>query len=232
VIELRQVQKHYAAGLMRASVLRGIDLSIRNGEFVALLGPSGCGKSTLLSILGLLLKPTSGEYLFEGKDVTGLRDVELSRLRNEHIGFIFQLFHLIPRVSVLDNVLLPTLYAHSFPHDAKKRAIARLESLGLGDRLGFIPEALSGGQQQRVAIARALMNRPALILADEPTGNLDHTASQEVMQAIAQLHIDGTTVVLVTHDLTVASFAHRVVRLGDGVLVDDLPRSERPRSES
>lgn len=221
MIELSGIEKTYTTEGTATAVLKGIDLSIEQGEFVAIMGPSGAGKTTLMNILGLLDSPTGGRYLFQGQDVTQLSDKSLSLLRNQRIGFVFQLFHLLDRLTALDNVLLPLLYSESYPKDAKKRALALLQRVGLGDRVSFKPNALSGGQQQRVAIARALINDPALILADEPTGNLDSAMGREILGLLQELHGEGRTIVLITHDRSVAACAKRLVELADGRVVSD-----------
>ncbi len=221
MIQLQKIEKTYQAGGVETPVLRGIDLTIEQGEYVALMGPSGTGKSTLMNVLGLLDSASGGRYLFDGEDVTDLGDRALSRLRNQRIGFVFQLFHLLPRISALDNVLLPLLYSPHYPKDAKERGKGLLEQVGLGDRVKYKPYALSGGQQQRVAIARALINEPALILADEPTGNLDQKAGAEILDLFDQLHAQGRTLILVTHDPAVAARAKRIVALRDGTVESD-----------
>ncbi len=221
MIELKGIEKTYLTGGIETPVLRGIDLSIGEGEYVALMGPSGTGKSTLMNVLGLLDSASSGQYLFGGEDVTHLGDRALSRIRNQKIGFVFQLFHLLQRISALDNVLLPLLYSPRYPKDAKERGKALLGQVGLEDRVKYKPYALSGGQQQRVAIARALINEPALILADEPTGNLDQKAGAEILDLFDTLHGQGRTIVLVTHDPAVAARAKRVVTLHDGTIASD-----------
>jgi putative ABC transport system ATP-binding protein len=221
MIELRSLEKTYRTGGVDTPVLHGIDLTIEEGEFVALMGPSGTGKSTLMNILGLLDRPTGGTYTLAGQDLTTLDDDQLSAIRNRRIGFVFQLFNLLPRVSVLHNVLLPFLYTEPYPSDAKERAQGLLKSVGLGERMHFKPNALSGGQQQRVAIARALVNEPALILADEPTGNLDSTASKEILEIFDRIHALGRTLVMVTHEADVAAHASRVITLKDGRVASD-----------
>ncbi len=197
-------------------VLRGIDFEVKEGDFIAIMGPSGEGKTTLMNIMGCLDRPTSGTYLFDGKDVLSLSDKELSKLRNRKIGFIFQQFHLIPWATALENVLLPLVYRDGIKKEHVERAKALLGRLGLGERLNFKPNELSGGQQQRVAIARALIGDPRLILADEPTGNLDADASLEVMRIFSELNRDGITIVMTTHDPETAKFAKtvRVLRHG------------------
>jgi putative ABC transport system ATP-binding protein len=221
MIELRGLEKTYHTGGVDTPVLHGIDLTIEEGEFVALMGPSGTGKSTLMNILGLLDHPTGGTYRLGGQDLTSLDDNALSAIRNRRLGFVFQLFHLLPRVSVLQNVLLPFLYTEPYPPDAKDRAVALLQSVGLGERMNFKPNTLSGGQQQRVAIARALVNEPAVILADEPTGNLDSVSTQEILEIFDKIHQQGRTIVLVTHEPDVAAHASRVVTLKDGTVASD-----------
>ena len=221
MIELSGIQKTYHTGGVETPVLHGIDLTIEEGEFVALMGPSGTGKSTLMNILGLLDRPTAGKYALGGVDLTGLDDNQLSAIRNWRLGFVFQLFHLLPRVSVLQNVLLPFLYTDPYPPDAKERAVHILQSVGLGNRIHFKPNTLSGGQQQRVAIARALINEPAFILADEPTGNLDSVATGEILEIFDRIHKQGRTIVMVTHEPDVAAHAERVVTLKDGRVASD-----------
>jgi putative ABC transport system ATP-binding protein len=221
MIELRGLEKTYHTGGVDTPVLHGIDLTIEEGEFVALMGPSGTGKSTLMNILGLLDRPTGGTYRLAGQDLTSLDDNALSAIRNRRLGFVFQLFHLLPRVSVLQNVLLPFLYTDPYPPDARDRAVALLQSVGLGERMNFKPNTLSGGQQQRVAIARALVNEPAVILADEPTGNLDSVSTNEILEIFDKIHQQGRTIVLVTHEPDVAAHASRVVTLKDGTVASD-----------
>ena len=227
MIELRGVEKTYFSDQGATPVLREISLSIAQGEFVAIVGSSGTGKTTLMSILGCLDRPTAGAYRFEGRDVTNLSDQELSRLRNRRIGFVFQLFHLLDRLSVLDNVLLPLLYTNPYPADARRRGETLLRSVGLAERTAFRPTMLSGGQQQRVAIARALINDPALVLADEPTGNLDRKAGSEILELFHDLHSRGRTIVLITHDSHVAMCAERIVTLVEGRVASDERPSER-----
>lgn len=221
MIALAGIEKTYTTEGTLTPVLKGIDLAVEDGEFVAIMGASGAGKTTLMNILGLLDSATAGSYRFEGQDITHLPDTALSRIRNHRIGFVFQLFHLLDRLTVLDNVLLPLLYSEQYPRDAKARAQHLIESVGLGDRISYKPTALSGGQQQRVAIARALMNDPALILADEPTGNLDASTGKEILALLQKLHTGGRTIVLITHDPSVAACAERLVRLADGRVAGD-----------
>jgi putative ABC transport system ATP-binding protein len=225
MIELRGLEKTYHTGGVDTPVLHGIDLDIEEGEFVALMGPSGTGKSTLMNILGCLDRATGGTYTLAGQDLTALDDNQLSAIRNRRLGFVFQLFHLLPRVSVLQNVLLPFLYTDPYPSDAKERAVALLKTVGLEDRMAFKPNALSGGQQQRVAIARALVNEPALLMADEPTGNLDSVASKEILDIFDRIHAQGRTIIMVTHETDVAAHASRVITLKDGRVASDVRRN-------
>jgi len=219
VIIMRDIRKVYKTGREEVEVLKGINLEVKRGEFLAIMGPSGAGKSTLMNIMGCLDKPTSGSYLLDGVEVTGLSDNELSVIRNRKIGFIFQSFHLIPWASAVENVLLPLVYGDGVKKEDVERAKSLLGRLGLGDRVDFKPSELSGGQQQRVAIARALITEPAIILADEPTGNLDSKAGREVMEIFTELNGEGRTVVVITHDQEVASYAGRTKLLKDGVFV-------------
>ena len=221
LIELRDVAKTFTPGGEVVRALRGVSLNIETGEFLALIGPSGSGKSTLMHLIGLLDRPTSGTYLFEGEDVSRLSRTGLAVLRNRKIGFVFQGFHLLPRQSAWENVTLPMLYAGTSAAERRKRALDLLGRVGLADRIKHRPNELSGGQQQRVAIARALANDPRLLLADEPTGNLDTATGTEVLSQFRQLHAAGQTIVLVTHDPTVAETAERVVTLRDGLIVSD-----------
>jgi len=222
MIQMHSLVKRYGEGETVVEALAGIDLTIEEGEFVAIVGPSGCGKSTLMNIAGLLDQPTSGQYLLDGEDVSALGDEELSRLRNAKIGFVFQSFILLPRTTALENVQMPTMYAHQ-PVDGARRARKLLEDVGLGDRTHHMPTELSGGQQQRVAIARSLISDPAIILADEPTGALDRRAGLEVTAIFQRLHRQGRTIVMVTHDLELAAHAHQIVTLQDGAIVSDEP---------
>jgi putative ABC transport system ATP-binding protein len=216
--ELENIVKTYKQAGRNIEVLKGISLSIDSGEFIALQGPSGSGKSTLMHILGLLDRPSRGRYFLGQKDVSALSDNALSAIRNRTVGFIFQTFYLIPYVSAVENVMLPGLYSRTGARELRHRAEQILDQLGLGDRMHFRPSQLSGGQQQRVAMARALVNDPQLLLADEPTGQLDARTSGEIMRLISEIHEQGRTVVLVTHDDEIASYARRRIRLSDGLI--------------
>jgi len=219
IIEAHNLSKVYRKGSLEVPALRRATFTVKRGEFVAIMGPSGSGKSTLLYLLGCLVRPTEGIYLLEGRDVTKLSARELARVRNRYVGFVFQAYHLLPGLSALRNVELPALYAGSDRGERRRRARALLERVGLGERLHHLPAELSGGEAQRVAIARALMNDPTLILADEPTGNLDSATGNEIMALLAELSHEGRTVVLVTHDADLARrWADRVLHIFDGVL--------------
>ena len=219
LIRLEGMTKTYQQGELTVEVLKGIDLQIAAGEFVALQGPSGSGKSTLMHLLGLLDRPSAGRYFLQAEDVAGLDDDRLSELRNRLIGFLFQTFYLVPYLSALENVVLPGLYSPGSARHLRRRAEELLVQVGLGDRLHFKPNQLSGGQQQRVALARALVNDPQVLLADEPTGQLDSATSAEIMELIAGIHRQGRTVILVTHDASTAAFAGRSIFLLDGRVV-------------
>lgn len=216
MIELSAIRKTYRQGGNDIRALDGIDLHIAPGEFVAIMGPSGSGKSTLLNVLGALDRPDSGRYRLAEDEISALDDDAASAVRNRRIGFVFQSFHLLPRLTVLENVLLPQRYARDADPEAAGRALALLERIGLGERTGHLPGQLSGGQLQRAAIARALLNRPALLLADEPTGNLDSKSAADVMALLKELHAGGQTLVLVTHDPDIAAGAQRTIHLRDG----------------
>jgi len=216
MIEFKDVTKSFQSGSIRTDVLNGLTFKVEKGEFAAIMAPSGTGKTTLLNILGCLMKVSSGSYLFEGIDIETLNDDNLSEIRNKEMGFVFQTFNLLERTSALDNVLLPLIYADTYPADAKQRAVKLLESVGLGQRIHYKPSELSGGQQQRHAIARALVNEPSIILADEPTGNLDSASAKEIMEIFKSLHNQGSTIVVVTHDLSVARQAGRIIFLKNG----------------
>jgi putative ABC transport system ATP-binding protein len=224
LIEIADLTKVYGKGEIAVNALRGIDVLVQRGEFVAIMGPSGSGKSTLMNILGCLDRPTSGLYVLDGEDVSRLSKDRLAGVRNKKIGFIFQSYNLLPRLTAVKNVMLPTLYnghAHLSDRERYQRAVAVLASVGLGDRIHHRPNELSGGQQQRVAVARALINNPSIILADEPTGNLDTRASGEIMELLHKLHGEGATIVMVTHALDIAEHAQRVIYLIDGKIVSD-----------
>ena len=226
LIKLQDIGKRYVIGSEEIFALRGVDLEIYKGEFVALMGPSGSGKSTLMNILGCLDTPTKGTYILNGTDVSNLNNNELAEIRNKEIGFVFQTFNLLPRSSSLENVALPLVYAGIAKEARTKRAIETLESVGLGNRMYHKPNELSGGQRQRVAVARALVNNPAIILADEPTGNLDTKTSIEIMGLIEEIHQKGNTIILVTHEEDIAKHAHRIVRMRDGAIESDEQNKE------
>jgi len=219
MIQLDNITKIYRMGKVEVPALRGIDLTINQGEMVALVGVSGSGKSTLMNIIGFLDKPTTGKYMLEGVDVSYLNDNKLAELRNKKVGFVFQTFNLLPRVSALSNVELPLIYSGG--GGRRKSSLEALERVGLGARAAHKPTELSGGEQQRVAIARALVNQPSLILADEPTGNLDSSATTEIIRIFCQLHQEGITVILVTHEMAVATQTQRIIRLLDGKIISD-----------
>ncbi len=218
---MEEVRKTFRMGEDAVDVLKGIDLEVVPGEFAAIMGSSGSGKSTLMNLIGCLDVPTSGRYLLAGREVLGLEDDDLSELRNTHIGFVFQSFHLLPYATVLENVLLPTLYREKAMDRAEERAAEILRLIGLEARMHFRPNRLSGGEQQRVAISRALMNDPELLLADEPTGQLDSRTAGEIMGILARMNERGKTVIVVTHDPVIAACAKRIIRIKDGVIVDE-----------
>jgi len=230
VIEVEDVHKYYDLGETKVHALRGVDLKIEPGEFVAIMGSSGSGKSTFMNMLGCLDKPSSGKYVLEGTDVSKLDKKALAAIRNKKLGFVFQGFNLLARTTAMENVELPTLYAHMQKEDRLERAKEMLKLVGLGERLDHFPSQLSGGQQQRVAIARALVNKPAILLADEPTGNLDSRTSVEIMQIFQELNDRGLTVIVVTHEPDIAQFAKRIVVFRDGKIRHDDPVRNRPRA--
>ena len=225
LITISNIKRDFQLGSETINVLKGIDLQIDKGEYVALMGPSGSGKSTLMNILGCLDTPTSGSYILNGKDVSQMVDDELAEIRNKEIGFVFQTFNLLPRTTALDNVALPMIYAGYSKTERNVRAKEVLTQVGLQDRMDHQPNQLSGGQRQRVAVARALVNHPSIILADEPTGNLDSKTSVEIMKLFGEIHANGNTVILVTHEEDIAAHAHRVIRLRDGLIESDSKNS-------
>ncbi|MGD0198917.1 MAG: ABC transporter ATP-binding protein [Solirubrobacteraceae bacterium] len=221
IVALRHISKIYATGEAEVHAVRDISLTIERGDFVAIMGASGSGKSTMMNIIGCLDVPTSGWYWLDGVDVRGLDEVQLSIVRSRKIGFVFQAYNLIPRTTALANVELPLAYAGVHRHDRRQRALDALEAVGLADRTRHLPSEMSGGQQQRVAVARAIVTNPAMILADEPTGNLDSTAAEDVMRIMSRLNAEGRTVVLITHEADIAEFAKRVIRFRDGQIIED-----------
>lgn len=221
ILQLENIRKSYYLGKQELPVLKGITLDIFKNEYVALMGPSGSGKSTLMNILGCLDSPTGGKYILNGKDVSRMPDDDLAEVRNKEIGFVFQQFNLLPRLTAAENVALPLIYSGVSKKERIERAAAVLNKVKLDDRMHHKPNELSGGQCQRVAIARALINNPAIILADEPTGNLDSKTSYEIMDILGKIHADGNTVILVTHEEDISHFAHRLIRLRDGSVESD-----------
>ena len=222
VISINDLKKTYIMGVEQVHALKSITLDVQKNEYMALMGPSGSGKSTLMNLLGCLDTPTSGNYYLNGQNVSIMSDSELAEIRNKEIGFVFQTFNLLPRLSTLDNVALPLVYAGMSKSERDDRAVEVLESVGLGDRITHKPNELSGGQRQRVAIARALVNDPAIILADEPTGNLDTKTSIEIMEIFERIHENGNTIIVVTHEPDIAEHCHRIVRLRDGLVESDV----------
>ncbi|MBU3202275.1 ABC transporter ATP-binding protein [Clostridium estertheticum] len=227
MIEVKDVLKRYITGDIDFTALKSVSLKIEKGEFTAIMGPSGSGKSTFMNILGCLDRMDGGTYFLNGLDVSNLYDNQLALIRNKEIGFVFQAFNLLPRISVLENVMLPMLYAGVSAKERKDRALIALEKVGLSDRIKHRPNEISGGQKQRVAIARAMVNNPAVIMADEPTGNLDTKSSIEIMKIFQKLNADGATILMVTHEDDIAKCAKRIVRFLDGKIVDDYPVSGR-----
>ncbi len=226
IIKLENIRKSYIMGKQELQVLKGISLEIFKNEYVALMGPSGSGKSTLMNLLGCLDSPTSGRYILNGKDVSKTTDDDLAEVRNKEIGFVFQQFNLLPRLTAAENVALPLIYNGSKKKIRNEHSLEMLDRVGLSDRSHHKPNELSGGQNQRVAIARALVNNPSIILADEPTGNLDSKTSVEIMKIFDKIHSEGNTVILVTHEEDIARYAHRIIRLKDGLIESDNLRQE------
>lgn len=226
IIQLEGIRRDFQMGTHTVKVLKGIDLTIEQNEYVALMGPSGSGKSTLMNLLGCLDTPTAGKYHLNNQDVSSLTDNELADIRNKEIGFVFQTFNLLPRQTALDNTALPLVYAGVNKTTRREKASVVLNHVGLGDRMDHQPSQLSGGQRQRVAVARALVNNPSLILADEPTGNLDSKTSVEIMRLFDEIHAQGNTIVLVTHEEDIAQHAHRIIRLRDGMIEKDERREK------
>ena len=227
MIQLRDITKVYNRGKLKVKVLKGVSLSIKKGEYVSIMAPSGAGKSTLMNIIGCLDTPTSGTYFLDNDEISGLNDSRLSAIRNRKIGFIFQAYNLLSGVNAISNVVLPLIYRNKYPPDAGERAEKMLKLVGLEDRLAHSPAELSGGEQQRVAIARALICEPSVLLADEPTGNLDSNSGKEILSTFDQLHQTGKTIVLVTHDQNAANHAKRIIRMRDGLITEDTS-SETP----
>ncbi|MBF90796.1 MAG: macrolide ABC transporter ATP-binding protein [Flavobacteriales bacterium] len=227
IIEVKNLARHFRVGSELIKAIKQIDLSIQQNEFVALMGQSGSGKSTLMNILGCLDTPTDGTYTLNNHQVSELRDNDLAEIRNKEIGFVFQTFNLLPRSTALENVMLPLVYAGISKEEREERALTALDKVGLADRVNHRPNELSGGQRQRVAVARALVNNPSIILADEPTGNLDSATSIEIMALFQDIHKNGNTVITVTHEENIAQYAHRIVRLKDGEVESD-ERNQNP----
>ena len=227
IIEVKNLARHFSVGSELIKAIKQIDLSIHQNEFVALMGQSGSGKSTLMNILGCLDTPTDGSYTLNNHQVSELKDNDLAEIRNKEIGFVFQTFNLLPRSTALENVMLPLVYAGISNEDREKRALIALDKVGLADRVNHRPNELSGGQRQRVAVARALVNNPSIILADEPTGNLDSATSIEIMALFQEIHKNGNTVIIVTHEEDIAQYTHRIVRLKDGEVESD-ERNQNP----
>jgi putative ABC transport system ATP-binding protein len=232
LIEIRDIRKIYVMGTTEVHALAGVSVEIRPGEYVAVMGPSGSGKSTLMNVIGCLDTPTSGSYKLRGTEIREREDDELARIRNQEIGFIFQTFNLLPRADALHNVELPLIYAGRPARERRERAKAMLDLVGLGDRMHHRPNELSGGQRQRVAIGRALVNNPSIVLADEPTGNLDSKTGTEIMALLHEIHRRGNTVILVTHEEDVAAHAERIIRLRDGLIESDRSGAPRPPAQA
>ena len=229
VINLDKIVKNYYIGSITVEALRSVDIDIKTNEYVAIMGPSGSGKSTLMNLIGALDTPTSGEYILNGTDVSKMDDNRLAEIRNQEIGFIFQTFNLLPRYTALENVMLPLIYAGVSKAERAQRATTTLGEVGLGDRMDHKPNELSGGQRQRVAVARALVNDPSIILADEPTGNLDSKTSVDIMKLFGHIHKRGNTIILVTHEEDIAQYAHRIIRLLDGE-IDRIEINKNPKT--
>lgn len=231
IIETKDIAKRYVMGTEVVDALKSISISINKGEYVAFMGPSGSGKSTLMNIIGCLDSPTGGSYVLNGKDVSDMTENELAEIRNKEIGFVFQTFNLLPRISSRDNVALPLIYAGFGKSERTEKAQKVLENVGLGDRASHRPNELSGGQRQRVAVARALVNNPSILLADEPTGNLDTKTSYEIMELFEEIHSGGNTIIMVTHEEDIAQYAHRIIRLRDGLIESDVvnPNPTNPK---
>ena len=221
IIRFQDLVKDYKIGEIVVNALQSVSFTIKRNDYIAIMGPSGSGKSTLMNIIGCLDTPTSGQYFLNGTDVSTMNDDQLAEVRNKEIGFVFQTFNLLPRYTAIENVMLPLIYSGVLKHERMERAIEALENVGLGDRMSHKPNELSGGQRQRVAVARALINKPSLILADEPTGNLDSKTSVDIMNLFSEIHEKGNTIVLVTHEEDIARHAHRIVRLRDGQIETD-----------
>ncbi len=231
MIQLKDITKVYNRGKLKVEVLKGVSLSIKKGEYVSIMAPSGAGKSTLMNIIGCLDTPTSGTYFLDNDEISGLNDNRLSAIRNRKIGFIFQAYNLLSGVNAINNVMLPLIYRNKYPLDAGERAEKMLKLVGLEDRLTHSPGELSGGEQQRVAIARALICEPSVLLADEPTGNLDSNSGKDILATFDQLHQTGKTIVLITHDQNAANHAKRIIRMRDGLITEDTS-SEAPNIKS